>query len=96
MIGYALGKVMNMGVTLAMYGSICRARGEAFVFPGSPQQYNGVTDARPLGRHAVWSATEPGDGLPGQSGLRPLVPRPVRHASRAEDHPTSRLDDLIP
>ena len=62
MIGYALGNVMNMGVTLAAYGSICRARGEAFVFPGSPQQYNGitdVTDARLLGRHAVWSATEP-------------------------------------
>jgi len=62
MIGYALGNVMNMGVTLAMYGSICRATGEPFVFPGSPQQYGGVTDitdARLLGRHAVWSATEP-------------------------------------
>jgi nucleoside-diphosphate-sugar epimerase len=62
MIGYALGNVMNMGVTLAVYGSICRATGAPFVFPGSPQQYNGVTDitdARLLGRHAVWSATEP-------------------------------------
>jgi len=62
MIGYALGNVMNMGVTLAVYGSICRATGEPFVFPGSPQQYAGVTDitdARLLGRHAVWSATEP-------------------------------------
>jgi nucleoside-diphosphate-sugar epimerase len=62
MIGYALGNAMNMGVTLALYGSICRERGEPFVFPGSPQQYNGVTDitdARLLGRHAVWSATEP-------------------------------------
>jgi nucleoside-diphosphate-sugar epimerase len=62
MIGYALGNVMNMGVTLAVYGSICRFRNEPFVFPGSPQQYNGVTDitdARLLGRHAVWSATEP-------------------------------------
>jgi nucleoside-diphosphate-sugar epimerase len=62
MIGYALGNVMNMGVTLAIYGSICRATGEPFVFPGSPQQYAGVTDitdARLLGRHAVWSATEP-------------------------------------
>lgn len=61
MIGYALGNVMNMGVTLAMYGSICRATGDPFVFPGSPQQYGGVTDitdARLLGRHAVWSATE--------------------------------------
>jgi nucleoside-diphosphate-sugar epimerase len=62
MIGYALGNVMNMGVTLAVYGSICRATGEPFVFPGSPEQYAGVTDitdARLLGRHAVWSATEP-------------------------------------
>jgi nucleoside-diphosphate-sugar epimerase len=62
MIGYALGNVMNMGVTLAIYGSICRATGEPFVFPGSPQQFGGVTDitdARLLGRHAVWSATAP-------------------------------------
>ena len=62
MIGYALGNVMNMGVTLAVYGTICRVTGEPFVFPGSPQQYGGVTDitdARLLGRHAVWSATEP-------------------------------------
>jgi nucleoside-diphosphate-sugar epimerase len=62
MIGYALGNAMNMGVTLALYGSICRATGEPFVFPGSPEQYNGVTDitdARLLGRHVTWSATEP-------------------------------------
>ena len=62
MIGYALGNAMNMGVTLAVYGSICRATGEPFVFPGSPQQYHGVTDvtdARLLGRHVAWSATEP-------------------------------------
>ncbi len=61
MIGYALGNAMNMGVTLAIYGSICRATGEPFVFPGSPEQYNGVTDitdARLLGRHVAWSATE--------------------------------------
>jgi nucleoside-diphosphate-sugar epimerase len=62
LIGFALGNVMNMGVTLAVYASICRATGEPFVFPGSPEQYNGVTDltdARLLGRHALWSATEP-------------------------------------
>ena len=62
MIGYALGNAMNMGVTLAIYGSICRETGEPFVFPGSPQQWNGVTDitdARLLGRHVAWSATEP-------------------------------------
>jgi nucleoside-diphosphate-sugar epimerase len=62
LIGYALGNAMNMGVTLAVYGSICRATGAPFVFPGSPQQYGGVTDisdARLLGRHCVWSATDP-------------------------------------
>ncbi len=62
LIGYALGNAMNMGVTLAIYGSICKATGEPFVFPGSPEQYGGVTDvtdARLLGRHLVWSATEP-------------------------------------
>lgn len=62
LIGYALGNAMNMGVTLAVYASICRETGEPFVFPGSPQQLNGVTDitdARLLGRHAVWAATEP-------------------------------------
>jgi nucleoside-diphosphate-sugar epimerase len=62
MIGFALGNVMNMGVTLAVYANICRATGEPFVFPGSPEQYDGVTDitdARLLGRHALWSATTP-------------------------------------
>jgi nucleoside-diphosphate-sugar epimerase len=62
LIGYALGNAMNMGVTLAIYGSICRAAGEPFVFPGSPEQLNGVTDitdARLLGRHLIWSSTEP-------------------------------------
>jgi nucleoside-diphosphate-sugar epimerase len=62
MIGFALGNAMNMGVTLAIYGSICKATGAPFVFPGSPQQYGGVTDmtdARLLGKHVAWSATSP-------------------------------------
>jgi nucleoside-diphosphate-sugar epimerase len=61
LIGYALGNAMNMGVTLAIYGSICRATGEPFVFPGSPEQLGGVTDitdARLLGRHLAWSSTD--------------------------------------
>jgi len=60
LIGYALGNVMNMGVTLAVYGAICRATGEPFVFPGSPEQYGGVTDVtdvRLLGRHVLWSSS---------------------------------------
>lgn len=60
MIGYALGNVMNMGVTLAVYASICKETGAPFVFPGSPEQYNGVTDvtdSRILAKHALWSST---------------------------------------
>lgn len=62
MIGWALGNLMNMGVTLALYGSICRETGRPFVFPGSPQQWNGltdVTDARLLARQLAWAATTP-------------------------------------
>lgn len=62
MIGWALGNAMNMGVTLAVYASICKETGRPFVFPGSKEQFNGVTDvtdARLLARHAVWSATTP-------------------------------------
>ena len=59
-IGYALGNAMNMGVTLAVYATICRETGRPFVFPGSVQQWDGltdVTDARLLARHLEWAAT---------------------------------------
>jgi nucleoside-diphosphate-sugar epimerase len=62
MIGWALGNAMNMGVTLAVYGTMCREAGRPFVFPGSPQQYEGVTDVTDAGLLAeqlVWSATTP-------------------------------------
>ncbi|SIN94262.1 Nucleoside-diphosphate-sugar epimerase [Singulisphaera sp. GP187] len=61
-IGYALGNSMNMGVTLAVYASICRETGRPFVFPGSPEQYHGlseVVDARILARQLAWAATTP-------------------------------------
>ena len=61
-VGYALGNSMNIGVTLAVYASICKETGAPFFFPGSKEQYNGVTDvtdARLLAHHAVWSATDP-------------------------------------
>jgi nucleoside-diphosphate-sugar epimerase len=63
MIGWALGNAMNMGVTLALYGVICRETGRPFVFPGSRQQWEGVTDitdARLLARQLAWAATTPG------------------------------------
>jgi nucleoside-diphosphate-sugar epimerase len=62
MIGWALGNAMNMGVTLAVYGAICRESGRPFVFPGSPQQWDGVTDvtdARLLASQLEWAATTP-------------------------------------
>jgi nucleoside-diphosphate-sugar epimerase len=61
-VGYAVGNAMNMGVTLAVYASLCKARGRPFVFPGSPQQWDGLTDmtdARLLARHLAWAATTP-------------------------------------
>lgn len=61
-IGWALGNVMNMGMTLAAYGTICRELGRPFVFPGSPQQHDGITDltdASFLAEQMLWSATTP-------------------------------------
>jgi nucleoside-diphosphate-sugar epimerase len=61
-IGYAVGNAMNMGVTLAVYASLCQRLGRPFLFPGSPQQWNGLTDmtdAGLLARHLAWAATAP-------------------------------------
>ncbi len=59
-IGYAVGNAMNMGVTLAVYASLCRETGRPFRFPGSRVQWNcltDMTDARLLARHLEWAAT---------------------------------------
>jgi len=61
-IGEAVGNAMNMGTTLAVYASICRETGRPFYFPGSPAQWNGLTDmtdARQLARHLLWTAETP-------------------------------------
>jgi nucleoside-diphosphate-sugar epimerase len=61
-IGYALGNAMNMGVTLAVYATICRETGRPFLFPGSAAQWNSLTDmtdARLLARHLTWASTTP-------------------------------------
>ncbi len=61
-IGYALGNAMNMGVTLAVYATICRERNRPFVFPGSQKQWEAlsdVTDANQLAAHLLWAATDP-------------------------------------
>lgn len=59
-IGYAVGNLMNMGTTLAVYASLCKETGRKFIFPGSSAQWNGlsdVTDARVLGKQLIWAST---------------------------------------
>lgn len=59
-IGYAIGNLMNMGITLAVYASICKETGAKFVWPGSEAQWNGlsdVTDAKVLAKQLIWSST---------------------------------------
>ncbi len=59
-IGYAPGNAMNMGQTLAVYATLCRASGQPFVFPGSAAQWHGLTDmtdARILARQLEWAST---------------------------------------
>ncbi|WP_186107947.1 SDR family oxidoreductase [Burkholderia gladioli] len=58
-IGHAIGNAMNMGVTLAVYATLCKQTGQPFLFPGSEAQWNGLTDmtdARLLARHLEWAA----------------------------------------
>lgn len=62
LIGYAVGNVMNMASTLAAYAAISRETGRPFVFPGSPEQYefvSDVTDGRLLAEQLEWAATTP-------------------------------------
>jgi nucleoside-diphosphate-sugar epimerase len=58
-IGKAVGNMMNMGTTLAVYASICKETGRPFQFPGSGAQWNGlsdVTDARILAEQMIWAS----------------------------------------
>ena len=59
-IGHAVGNLMNMGLTIAVYASICRELDLPFVFPGSETQWNGLTDmtdATLLAEQMLWAAT---------------------------------------
>lgn len=61
-IGKAVGNMMNLGTTLAVYATICKQTGRSFRWPGSAAQWNGlsdVTDARVLAAHLIWAATTP-------------------------------------
>jgi nucleoside-diphosphate-sugar epimerase len=59
-IGKAVGNMMNLGTTLAVYATICKETGRPFTWPGSAAQWNGlsdVTDARVLAAHLIWAST---------------------------------------
>jgi nucleoside-diphosphate-sugar epimerase len=59
-LGHAVGNLMNMGLTLAVYASICRELGLPFTFPGSLVQWNGLTDmtdATILADQMMWAST---------------------------------------
>jgi nucleoside-diphosphate-sugar epimerase len=61
-VGYARGNAMNLGQTLAVYASLCKESREPFIFPGSTEQWNflsDITDARLLARQLVWAGTSP-------------------------------------
>nr|WP_318381467.1 SDR family oxidoreductase [uncultured Enterobacter sp.] len=61
-VGFALGNAMNMGQTLAVYATLCREKGWPFIFPGSPEQWNGVSDVTTAGLLAeqlAWAAESP-------------------------------------
>lgn len=59
-IGKAVGNMMNLGTTLAVYATICKETGRPFQWPGSEAQWNGlsdVTDAGVLAQHLIWAST---------------------------------------
>ncbi|MGO3109948.1 SDR family oxidoreductase [Sphingobacterium sp. JB170] len=59
-IGKAIGNLMNMGTTLAVYASICKYKGQKFIWPGSEAQWEGlsdVTDAGILAKQLIWAST---------------------------------------
>jgi len=61
-VGYAIGALMNQGVTLACQAAICRETGRPFVFTGVPEQWTMLTeisDARLVARQAFWAAVTP-------------------------------------
>jgi nucleoside-diphosphate-sugar epimerase len=58
--GFATGNAMNMVLTLSAYATICKERGLPFIFPGSAEQWNGVTDitdADLLAEQIIWAGT---------------------------------------
>lgn len=60
--GFAVDNAMNMVLTLSVYATICKELGQKFIYPGSVEQWNfitDVTDAELLGEQLVWASTHP-------------------------------------
>ncbi|UTT63111.1 SDR family oxidoreductase [Microcella humidisoli] len=58
--GFAVDNAMNMVLTLSVYATICKELGQTFIYPGSVEQWNfvtDVTDAELLGEQLVWAST---------------------------------------
>ncbi len=58
--GFAVDNAMNMVLTLSAYATICKELGQKFIYPGSVEQWNfvtDVTDAELLGEQLVWAST---------------------------------------
>lgn len=63
LIGNAVGNLMNLGTTLAVYATLCKHEGVPFTFPGSKAQWDGlsdVTDVEVLAKHLIWTSTTAG------------------------------------
>ncbi len=61
-VGYAVGNAMNIASSLAVYAALCRETGRKFTFPGSRQQWDGLTDMSDAGQvaeHMIWATESP-------------------------------------
>jgi len=61
-IGFAPYNQMNMGMSLAVYASICKHLDLPFIFPGGPIGYDiflDATDTDLLASHILWEVSEP-------------------------------------
>jgi nucleoside-diphosphate-sugar epimerase len=61
-LGVAVGNAMTMALTLSVYATLCKELGRPFIFPGSAQQWNGLTDvsdADLVSEQMIWAATHP-------------------------------------
>ena len=60
--GYSANNPLNLAAVLAIYGSLCKALGQAFAFPATDACFRArfnVMDAELLARAAIWCSTTP-------------------------------------